>query len=235
MSDDATLDEPTRDGPHLGADEPADEPTGPAARSRRAEPLPPDERRRRIAEAVASLLIERGAAVTTKELAECAGVAEGTLFSVFPDKRALIEGAIAVRVDPAPLEGAIAGIDRGLDLVGQTAAAAHLISAKTDEVVALLVVLHTLGRHDAARDSSAKASLINWSESVLQVVTGLLSEHREELRTTPRRAAAALLGLVVAARRPYAGSSVILSVDEIVDVVLFGATVREGTGGAACH
>lgn len=203
--------------------------TGTTSRHRRAEPLPPDERRRHVAERVATLLIERGAAVTTKQLAEHAGVAEGTLFSVFPDKRALIEGAIAVRVDPTPLETAIAGIDRELDLVAQVTAAVRLISAKTDEIVALLAVLHTLDRHDAERDSTAKTSLLNWSESVRVAVTGLLSEHRARLRVPPRQTAAALLGLVVAARRPYAGPDDVLNLDEIVDVALFGAIAPDGS------
>lgn len=205
------------------------------ARSRRAEPLPPEERRRRIVEAVAPLLIERGAVVTTKELAERAGVAEGTLFSVFPDKRALIEGAIAAHMDPAPLEAAIAAIDRELDLVAQVAAAAHLISDRTDEVVALVVVLHTLvGRDAKPADSNARASLLNWSETIRSAITALLSEHTSELRIPPERAAAALLGLVVAARRPFAGQHDILSVDDLVDVVLFGA-LKSAEGEASCH
>lgn len=207
----------------------------PVARSRRAEPLPPDERRRKIAEAVAPLLIERGAAVTTKELAERAGVAEGTLFSVFPDKRSLIEGAIAVHMDPAPLEADIAGIDRDRDLVSQVAAAMHLISDRTDEVVALVVVLHTLVGHEPKpADSGARSSMLNWSETIRSAVTELLSEHPDELRIPPDRVAAALLGLVVAARRPFAGRRDILSVDEIVDVVLFGA-LKGAKGSASCH
>lgn len=207
----------------------------PTARNRRAEPLPPDERRRKIAEAVAPLLIERGAAVTTKELAERAGVAEGTLFSVFPDKRSLIEGAIAVHMDPAPLEVDIAGIDRELDLVSQVTAAMRLISDRTEEVVALVVVLHTLVGHEPKpADSGARSSMLRWSETVRASITTLLSEHSGELRLQPERAASALLGLVVARHRPFAGQHGILSVDEIVDVVLFGA-LTGAKGNASCH
>ncbi|MBN9326134.1 MAG: TetR family transcriptional regulator, partial [Cellulomonas sp.] len=45
--------------------------------------MPPDERRRAILRAVLPVVRERGADVTTRELAEAAGVAEGTLFRVF--------------------------------------------------------------------------------------------------------------------------------------------------------
>ena len=62
----------------------------------RAEPLAPDDRRRAIVEAVIPLLVERGATATTRQMAEAAGIAEGTIFRVFPDKAALIHEAVRV-------------------------------------------------------------------------------------------------------------------------------------------
>jgi AcrR family transcriptional regulator len=61
--------------------------------STRAAPLSPDERRVAILEAVVPLVRERGLDVTTRELAAAAGVAEGTLFRVFPDKSSLVIAA----------------------------------------------------------------------------------------------------------------------------------------------
>ena len=52
----------------------------------RARPLPPDDRREAILEAIIPLLQERGRNVTSRELAEAAEVAEGTLFRAFGDK-----------------------------------------------------------------------------------------------------------------------------------------------------
>src|SRR5690606_24835873 len=46
----------------------------------RARPLAPEERREAILDAVLPLLRERGREVTSRELAEAAGVAEGTIF-----------------------------------------------------------------------------------------------------------------------------------------------------------
>lgn len=62
---------------------------------RRAAPLAPEERRSAILRAVAPLVRDRGLAVTTRELAAAAGVAEGTLFRVYPDKLALVLDAVA--------------------------------------------------------------------------------------------------------------------------------------------
>src|SRR4051795_11241283 len=77
----------------------------------RAAPLPPDERRAAILEAVRPVLLERGAAVTTRELAEAAGVAEGTLFRVFTDKATLVREAVMAAVDPAAAVPQIKAID----------------------------------------------------------------------------------------------------------------------------
>ena len=52
----------------------------------RAAPLPPDERRRRLVEATLPLLVEHGRGVTSRQIAEAAGVAEGTVFRAFESK-----------------------------------------------------------------------------------------------------------------------------------------------------
>src|SRR5690606_40981582 len=52
----------------------------------RARPLSRADRRNAIAAATVPLLVEHGAAVTTRQIADAAGVAEGTLFRAFADK-----------------------------------------------------------------------------------------------------------------------------------------------------
>lgn len=76
------------------APEPAPTPSG------RARPLPLEERRAAIAAATVPLLIAHGQNVTTKQIAEASGVAEGTLFRCFADKAELIDAAIAAYLDP---------------------------------------------------------------------------------------------------------------------------------------
>lgn len=78
---------------------------------KRAAALPPDERRQMIVRATLPLLLENGEMVTTRQIAEAAGIAEGTIFRVFADKDELIAAAVDQALDSAPLEHALAGID----------------------------------------------------------------------------------------------------------------------------
>ena len=77
----------------------------------RARPLTPDDRREAILTAVLPLLREHGRDVSSRQLAEAAGVAEGTLFRAFGDKESIIVAAVERVRDPEPLHKALRGID----------------------------------------------------------------------------------------------------------------------------
>ena len=64
--------------------------------------LPADERRAAIIDAVVPLLREYGEAVTCRQIADAAGIAEGTIFRVFADKDELLARRVRAAVDLAP-------------------------------------------------------------------------------------------------------------------------------------
>ena len=78
--------------------------TATVGKRERAEALPADERRAMIIEAMLPLLLEHGEMVTTRLIAEAAGIAEGTIFRVFADKDELIAAVVEHATDPAPIE-----------------------------------------------------------------------------------------------------------------------------------
>src|SRR5262245_8799950 len=82
----------------------------------RARPLPPDERRAMLIAATLPLVAQHGTKVTTRQIAQAAGVAEGTIFRVFPDKEALIRAALAQCLDPAPTLAELRRVELGLPL-----------------------------------------------------------------------------------------------------------------------
>ena len=98
------------------------------ARSRAAA-LPPEERRAAIVAAALPLFLEQGAAVTTREIAQAAGIAEGTIFRVFADKTELLDAVIDAALDPAPVEAALAAIDPTPPFEERLVAAADILRA----------------------------------------------------------------------------------------------------------
>ena len=69
----------------------------------RAAPMTPEERRAALIDVTVPLLYQHGRGVTTKLIAEAAGVAEGTIFRVFDSKDALVDAAIARAFEPGEM------------------------------------------------------------------------------------------------------------------------------------
>src|SRR5256714_5149792 len=100
---------------------------GTAIKTVRAAALPPEERRSMIVAATLPLLLEHGERVTSRQIAEAAGIAEGTIFRAFADKDEVIGAVIDAALDPSPLENAVANIDPGLPFDQQVPAATRFI------------------------------------------------------------------------------------------------------------
>lgn len=114
----------------------------------RAAPMTPDERRAAIAAAVLPLVAERGVDVTSRELAEAAGVAEGTLFRAFGDKATLL-GAVAMAglersSVPEATRAELAAVDLSLPLEDRIARVIELGRSRMADVIRWMGVLRTL-------------------------------------------------------------------------------------------
>lgn len=170
--------------------------------ARRAAPLPLEQRRAAVLAATVPLLRERGAQVSTRELAEAAGVAEGTLFRVFPDKRALVQAALAAALDPAPLEAALARIDLGAPLAARVTRVVELLAERADGIIGLMTALHEV----AEGDHGSRPHGGPWKEHeardarVLAAVALVLEPDAGSLRVTPMQAAGLLRGAVLGER-----------------------------------
>ena len=207
--------------------------TGAVSKQRRAEPLAPDKRRRAIVEAVIPLLVERGSSVTTKQMADAAGIAEGTIFRVFPDKAALILEAVKVSVDPEPLQRELVLIHPEAQLHVQLAEAARILLERFQVVVALLGVLRTMPVTPETHHAIGPPPFVAVANAAInESLTEIFERHRDRLRIEPARAAAAFRGLILASGHPTMSLTERLTTDEIVSVLLTGisepATVEVG-------
>jgi AcrR family transcriptional regulator len=107
----------------------------------RAEALPADERRAMIIEAMLPLLLEHGEMVTTKLIAEAAGIAEGTIFRVFADKDELIAAVVEHATDPGPIEQALAAIDHEAPFEDAVTEAVRLLQRRTIVIARLMAAV----------------------------------------------------------------------------------------------
>ncbi|GAB3608686.1 hypothetical protein GCM10027414_08110 [Humibacter ginsengiterrae] len=111
----------------------------------RASPLPPEERKASIIDAVIPAMIEHGAALTSRQIAEAAGVAEGTIFRVFGDKETLLREAADVYLDSAPVRASIAEIDPGLPLEAKVGRILHVLRRRFHGVISIMSAIGYTG------------------------------------------------------------------------------------------
>jgi AcrR family transcriptional regulator len=114
-----------------------------AMKTRRAAALPPDQRRSMIVDATLPLLIEHGDRVTTKQIAEAAGIAEGTIFRAFGDKDGVIAAVVEAALDPQPLEAALLAIPRALPFEDWLAAAIVIMQQRVIDIWRLVSSIGT--------------------------------------------------------------------------------------------
>lgn len=181
----------------------------------RAQALPAEERRSAIIAAALPLLLERGANVTSRQIAEAAGVAEGTLFAVFGDKEAIVRAALDAALDPGPTERAIAAIDAGLPFEEQLTEAVRVMQQRLSNIWRLV---STVG--DTAKPRSTPPDF--------PALTRLLASHQPLIRTDAATAAQHLRALTLAASHPVLTAGQPMAPSAIVELLLDGIRARPG-------
>jgi AcrR family transcriptional regulator len=116
------------------------------AKTARARPLSVDDRRASIIDAVIPLLIEHGRGVTTRQIADAAGIAEGTVFRAFADKDALIDAAVAKFLDPAPINEALGAIEPQLTLEQKVNDILFILRSRMTGVLGIMNAVGMSGR-----------------------------------------------------------------------------------------
>jgi AcrR family transcriptional regulator len=181
---------------------------------RRAAALPPDERRAAIVQATLPLLIEHGEMVTTREIADAAGIAEGTIFRAFPDKDALIAAVVEAALDTAPLDAALDAIDPGLGFEPTLWKVVELLQHRSIEIWR---VMASVGMRVTDRPRSAPP--------VSEAIVAFLATHDTELAVPADEAARLLRGLAMALTHPQLVDDP-TSPKRVVELFLHGAGAR---------
>jgi AcrR family transcriptional regulator len=185
--------------------------------SKRATALPPDERRSMIVEATLPLLLEHGDRVTTRQIAEAAGIAEGTIFRAFGDKDEVITAVLDTALDVGPLDQAVAAIDPSLPFEDAAVAAIVIMQQRVIDVWRLVSSVG-MRFHDRARRPIVDSDAL----------TKLFEANRDHMRVEPAVAARLLRALTLSTTHPTIVDEP-MSPDEILTLFLHGVA-----GGASC-
>lgn len=173
-----------------------------------------DERRKAIVEATYRLLVETGQMVTTRQIAEAAGVAEGTIFGVFVDKDQVLVAAVDAALDPAPLDASLAALDAQAPFEDRLVAATEILRQRVLETWRLL---SSVGPrfHDHARRPMADSTAL----------VALFEGERACVRIGPLAAARLLRALTLSSTHPMLTVEP-LTPGQIVDVFLRGVATE---------
>lgn len=186
-----------------------------------------DQRRAALVDATLPLLRERGPAVSTREIAAAAGIAEGTIFRVFDSKDELVQACIHHAFDSDRLLAALHDVDRALPLQPRLTAAVELLQAHLRGVFSLMITLRS-GPPSAVHRPSSEAEVAEHADRrrrdtarIDAEMTELVGADAETLRVPVQRLLDFVRMLTLSSVHPFMQHSS-ASAAEIVDVALFG-------------
>ncbi|HMJ74601.1 MAG TPA: helix-turn-helix domain-containing protein [Iamia sp.] len=179
----------------------------------RAPAMSVEDRRSAIVAAAVPLFLEGGLAITTREVAEAAGIAEGTIFRAFADKDELVEAVIASALDPTVADEALAAIDPTLPLAERLIAAVDVLRERVTTFTRVMALTGPLRSGQVGQPKPPVALLR---------LDALFAADADQLRIPPAEASHLLRGLIVANVHPSFHPGVPRSSAAIVDLFLHG-------------
>ena len=178
----------------------------------RAKALPPDQRRAAIIDAALPLLVLHGSGLTSKQIAESAGIAEGTIFRVFADKESLIEACIERAFDPSALVDELSTIDGALE--SRMVKAIGVLQDRVQRLFQLMSVLNV--GPNAVRQRALNAS------AEVDALSDLIEREPDGSKLDPTIAGRIVRGLAFVGTHPMFTQGEPISPESLAHIALYG-------------
>jgi AcrR family transcriptional regulator len=184
--------------------------------------MAPAERREELILATRPLLLEHGRATTTRLIAEAAGIAEGTIFRIFPTKEDLFEAVLEAEFDPEPFMTAIRGIDLELPLRERLVAATTLLQRRFIQIFTLMTAMAVPRPPDQNRRAEMRKKFAG------EGIGRLIAPDAEQFRVPTEEVVRLLRLLTFSGSHPHISDQSPMRPEEIVDVILHGTLLDLG-------
>ena len=185
----------------------------------RARPMSPEERRDTLIDVTLNLLREHGRNVTTRQIAEAAGVAEGTIFRVFETKEELVEAAITRAFEPGALVDRLEEIDPDAALRDRLVTLVAILQQRFRATFELMKKVGMIRPSDHAHGSP---EAVAWRERMQLMLVAVVGADAVRLRVPPEEFVHVLRLLTFAGSHPHISDGRYLTPEEIVDVLTTG-------------
>lgn len=173
--------------------------------------MAPEERRQAIIDATTQLVLDIGPEVTTRQIADACGLAEGTLFRAFDSKRDILKAVVDHIIDPAGIVARLASLPENQPLPEVIAALVDSVDSAMRRIRSVMAALHSQLREDRPHGPPHDQDRNKFFERHAQLM-GAMSEvlvpYTDELRVDPDVAAAFIQTTVFASALPMVSTKI---------------------------
>jgi AcrR family transcriptional regulator len=188
----------------------------------RAKPMSIDQRRAMIIDAVIPLLIENGREVSTRQIADAAGIAEGTIFRVFIDKEEIFGAAVEKFLDPGALHARLRAIDPELPLEAKVNDILFQMRSRMTGIFGIMNAVGMQGRPPRRPGS----------ENFMHIIGEVLRPDLDQLKVPAERAGTLIRLVAFASAIPQFNEGHEMSTAELAKYITYGIAGNPAEGGS---
>ena len=190
-----------------------------------------DDRRAAIIAATREVIARQGVGFTTREVAEAAGVAEGTLFRAFASKDDLLGAVVDDLLDVTLTCERIESLGRDNTLEEQVGAVVAAVGDQVSAVHGAELAMACMSRlpdgtapmaHLRGLPGPAASTVRASFDRLRAAVTGALAPYEARLRFSPEQVASWVWLSALAAAHPFWARIAHLNSDEVVHLLVHG-------------